>query len=685
MIARIKAVIAAFLAAISAFFGCSEPIHPPQPTEEPDIYAELTDDEYYSSIFSPVLRFAITTDTHILDGYGEQQTRKLQMFYDAAYDYAAKADGRLDAILFAGDCTNAGSSGALNEFFRIARENTRGSTVVKAVMGNHEFYSGASTAEARFLKASGYSSTDNDLVIGGYHFIMLSPSSSANGGHYGSDKLKWLSEHLAAAAKEDPTGKKPIFMVNHIPPVGTVYTSDEEEAVHDFDAILAKYPQLVEFTGHTHSPANDPKSVWQGEYTVLNCGSMVYYGGGLAGICEKYVYPTDHNGGNNAFVPGNVALDDAGDYYIVEVDAHNAIKITGYNIYAEGSSCVYYLRYLGDPAKFRYTDNRVEKQQIPAFGNGDKLGISELDCSGVKIAIPQTKNEAFTQHYRLELYDASGERIDTAYVLSDRFYTPVPDVLYGGFYDLEPSTEYTVKCIAVSAYALESQPISVSFKTEECAEPEVTPMPVEPDVFMLKYSAGKYYDGVSSEPLTKVGRIGRSNGGAIFNGSSYLKYESFDNFYPTLKNGFSMEFYGSFSTFNNDKEYINMFANFEFGGIGFQCEHDGTVYCAAMSDGVYTRSSSGKIGLNSFVHLVETYDGRYLNFYLNGTLISSTDIGANLQFTENDAAKFLCIGGDSNADGGATCLFSGSIKGANVYAHALTQVEIDSLYGYYAG
>jgi len=187
--------------------------------------------------------------------------------------------------------------------------------------------------------------------------------------------------------------------------VGTVYTTDEEEAMHDLDDILCNYPQVVNFTGHTHSPANDPRSVRQGDFTVLNCGSMIYYGDGIAGLCDKYVYPTDHNGGCSILVPGNQTLDDAGDYYIVELDCRNAIKITGYSIYSDEAACTYYLRSVGDPSKFRYNENRVEMTQIPSFAVGDELTVASLSPSTIKISVPQTSSVVYTQHYRLVLYD----------------------------------------------------------------------------------------------------------------------------------------------------------------------------------------------------------------------------------------------------------------------------------------
>ena len=37
--------------------------------------------------------------------------------------------------------------------------------------------------------------------------------------------------------------------------------------------VLAKYPQVVTFSGHLHFPLNDPRSIWQASFTSFGCGS----------------------------------------------------------------------------------------------------------------------------------------------------------------------------------------------------------------------------------------------------------------------------------------------------------------------------------------------------------------------------------------------------------------------------
>lgn len=43
-----------------------------------------------------------------------------------------------------------------------------------------------------------------------------------------------------------------------------------------FEPILSKYPQAVVFSGHSHFPLGDPRSIHQNIYTSVNDGSTTY-------------------------------------------------------------------------------------------------------------------------------------------------------------------------------------------------------------------------------------------------------------------------------------------------------------------------------------------------------------------------------------------------------------------------
>lgn len=691
MLEKLKAFFAAIIAFFQSLFGIGghavTPAEPAEPVQPPAVIEEIPDEEYFSSYFTPVLRFAIATDTHIMDGAPDYQVDKLKSFYQQAYAYADRQTEyrNLDGIFFAGDNANKGSAEALKVFFDIADEYTREGTVNRAVIGNHEYHTGWNTSEERFLEASGYDSTDADMVIGGFHIIALSTSEDSQV-HYNTSKQQWLDEKIAAAVAGDPTGRKPVFVFQHIPPLNTVMTSDSEEATPTLNAIFEKYPQVIDFSGHTHSPQSDPRAIWQGGYTEINIGSGAYYGGGIAGICEKYVYTTDNFGGCNAFVPSRVARYDGSDFMIVEVDRTGATLVIGLDSWTGLEHVRYYIRSVGDPSKFRYGENRPEKKAVPSFENGAEISILSVNPAGVTMSVPQAKFDVYVEHYRFDLYNQAGEKLDTVYALSDRFYAPAPAELHASFRGLQPETRYNVKCTAVSSYCMESSPLEISFTTPESQSPDISDMPVVPDVFSLGIGAdGIIYDAAGRRVPVAAGAPSVSGDGVVFNGESYLKFYDIGSFYSGLQNAFTLEFYGKYKSFTNSSGYVNPLANFEKGGFGFQTDTEGETYFSAYFGNGYVRSANVKIPLNEYVHLAGTYDGINLNFYCNGELISSSAPGEGFAFTSSDAAKYLCIGGDSNSAGTADGLFTGTIKGANVYSRALSADEISAMYSYYSG
>ena len=175
--------------------------------------------------FSPVLRFAVASDVHIADSGSDKEEARLAKLFDVSYSYAeSQSYNRLDGVFFAGDISDDGSSLSMEKFFDIVNSNVRSETVCRAVLGNHEFYTDSSNTVSRFLAASGYSEADTDFVLGGYHFIMMCPQSGGKG--YTSAQTSWLKKRLAADAKEDKTGTKPIFVFQHHAVSDTVYGSE---------------------------------------------------------------------------------------------------------------------------------------------------------------------------------------------------------------------------------------------------------------------------------------------------------------------------------------------------------------------------------------------------------------------------------------------------------------------------
>ena len=258
--------------------------------------------------FTPVLRFVACSDIHLNGEENQETAERLKKFINDMYDYADSSDYKsLDAIMVAGDFTGGGAEKEYEMFNKIIDENVKESTQLLTVLGNHEFIDYRdvdATVGYKVYKKFINEDVDTDVVINGYHFIGVSYTDD---GKSFTDKTQWLEEKLSEATLEDPT--KPIFVYQHPHPAFTVYGSGNWG---DFTVrtVLDKYPQVVDFSGHSHYFSGDPRSVWQGEFTAVGCGALKAFMGNL-----NYV-----NGDEDA--PGS-----SGGAWVVEVDAEGNVRM----------------------------------------------------------------------------------------------------------------------------------------------------------------------------------------------------------------------------------------------------------------------------------------------------------------------------------------------------------------------
>lgn len=637
--------------------------------------------------FSPVLRFAVASDVHIADSGSDKEEARLAKLFDVSYSYAeSQSYNRLDGVFFAGDISDNGSSLSMEKFFDIVNANVRSETVCRAVLGNHEFYTSSTNTVSRFLAASGYSEADTDFVLGGYHFIMMCPQSGGKG--YTSTQKSWLKKRLAEDAKEDSTGAKPIFVFQHHAVSGTVYGS-ERWGISDISDLLSKYPQVVDFSGHSHFPINDPRSVWQGTFTALNDGTLSYYEMGIAGVADSLIFPCDRQGG----YADDSDHRDAAQFYIVEVDGSGAIRVKGYDLLSDTFICEYNIPSVGNTGNFVYTEARRTASAPPVFDSSAAITLKGARTDAAIFEIPQASGEDIVQHYRFDVYDLNNNLVSTEYALSDTFYFPTPETLRCVVKGLTAGTDYYVKCRAVNCWEKESEPLTLYFKTSDAPDDvSCYDSPVTPDIFsFIQLENGAAYDGVSGEELSGNGEpipyidpvTGRC--GAEFNGLNSYVFDSFKDKYAAMINGgVTFEYYGVFddTDFLEGSNYVDLFSNQESGGCGLELTNEGQIEFYVHTGGRYVHPGCS-VEFGEPVHIVGTYDRRSVKMYVNGVLMSSESASPPLAFPSNGNSQFLVIGGDSNNNGGTEAEFTGKIVTANVYGRALTASEISALYNQY--
>lgn len=223
--------------------------------------------EAFGSTTDSELIFGVLSDTH-LRTYESKQDEKLR----TAFRTIKSMENNLDAMVIAGDITDSGKLAEYKRFKTIYDEAFDRTVKKLFVMGNHDYLNGLAPEEAR----SRFKEQTDDLinehkVIKGYHFISVNTESSETHGSFGEGVQKWLKEELNMAQEQDP--KRPIFVIVHQHIKNTVYGSDVwgNDCLYP---ILKDYPQVVCFSGHSHNPLNDERSIYQKDFTCVGTGGF---------------------------------------------------------------------------------------------------------------------------------------------------------------------------------------------------------------------------------------------------------------------------------------------------------------------------------------------------------------------------------------------------------------------------
>ena len=261
--------------------------------------------------FTPVFRFAVASDVHI-SASDNTNAERLAKLFETAYDYSDNhaSYNSLDALVLCGDNCDRGEDAEYEILNRVIKENIREDTEFISVMGNHEF---AATGLDGYERNMG-EDRDKHVVVKGFHFIGMSPNPTDT--WHTPDQLFWLAKELRKAEKDAPD--KPIFTMQHGHIWNTVYVSRSWYTqmslfVH---MVYSQYPQVVNFSGHSHGPVNNPINIWQNNYTQLGAGTLNYF-------------EMERDIGDETVPEGSR---NAAQYLIVEVDAQNRVRIQPFNI-----------------------------------------------------------------------------------------------------------------------------------------------------------------------------------------------------------------------------------------------------------------------------------------------------------------------------------------------------------------
>ncbi len=407
--------------------------------------------------FTPVLRFAVASDVHISAG-DDTTAKRLEKLFETAYAYAhSQPYSTLDAVLLVGDNCDSGSDEEYEILLDVINSNLRPEeTKLITVMGNHEF---RYTGHEGYVKYMG-EELDKHVVVNGFHFIGMSPSPSDV--WHTPSQLFWMASELRKAAADDPD--KPIFTMQHGHIWNTVYVSRSwyTQMALPLHMVFAQYPQVINFSGHSHGPINNPLDIWQNSYTQIGTGTLNYF-------------EMERDIGDNTVPEGSR---NAAQYLILEVDAQNRVRVQPYNILTEDfmktpttkddpeKNIVYQIDDPTDPNNFAYTSARKKTATAPQFSAGDEVRVDAASADSVTLSFPQAQDDVCVYGYRIQLKEEGKllKKIEKE-IYSEYYFEPMPETLSVTVGGLKAGTTYTASVIPLNVWLQKGEAIEVTFTT----------------------------------------------------------------------------------------------------------------------------------------------------------------------------------------------------------------------------
>lgn len=297
-------------------------------------------------------------------------------------------NNNVDMIIFAGDIGDLGTRFAFQTYMDVF-DSVFGNDkpIVQTIMGNHDYWNKsvftAINHKKAFEEIIGQSPWTH-YVVNGYHFIGASPDSGNMTKGY-KKTAQWLDNELKKAS-EDSEGK-PIFVITHNQPENTSYGS-EDWGDTTLDDVLSKYPNVIDFSGHVHYSLLDERSIWQGDYTVINTQSLSY--------------TEMEEGKENGTIPPNAEDTPMG--YIMEI-GNEKINIHRIN-FADGQSgkeekadmlWQFDLPYNND-GKYSFENRKAANKapEIPLTG-----GSAQINDGKVTFTFPAGSDDDFVHSYKI--------------------------------------------------------------------------------------------------------------------------------------------------------------------------------------------------------------------------------------------------------------------------------------------
>ena len=673
----------------------------------------LSAKRYVSGTFDEnnvVLSFGALSDVHFDKNSFPDATEKLKKAVNQLTKQASKNGGKLDAITFVGDFTNISGSTELKEFKSVYESVVPAGVKTLLVTGNHEtLYSSDAKTLNDFKRifgdkyfGAGIDTADTnldigvrDIIVNGYHFLMLEPTtySATAGCPYKKEAVEWLDNMLKKLTAENP--EQYVFVCTHPMIYNTCYGSDLNGtpsywSTTDLTPVLDKYSQAVTFSGHLHFPINDNRSIMQGNFTSLGCGSVRYMAIEAGGYEDMY-----------SATQMNDRYDISSGLF-VQVDKNGNTRITRM-FFSEDDT-------FDSPWEISYPNaqkTHLEKYSREARTNANtapELGEIKLTTGNVKnygayatVVFDAAKDDEFAHHYNVTVKNKdTGATISNKNILSD-FYRHAKRSDMKKEYTLSIGTiksgTYSITVTAYDSWGAKAEK-TVDYKVTINADTAGLPAPY----VNFEFTDGKIAD--------KMGNVDITNSGATV-GATDVKFGGKTNKLGALTVPAGKYVVCKFNKLNTADEFRNwaegcftveaFYVNSKNGGIqGVVCgtqdggwgiaENAGKPYFitgggSKYNPGAYAGSVSS---ITELVHVVGIYDtaNKKCTIYINGKKNGEVSIAANFIPGVKGTHNYFCLGDDITLGlvGGDFKTQGMTMVDAKIYDDALTSEQIAKVY-----
>lgn len=654
-----------------------------------------------------VLSFGAISDVHVNAVSGDA-VDKVKSAIAQLTKEAAKNGGKLDALAVVGDIADTGKAAELG-YFKSALESVLPDEVkTLLVTGNHDSIMGQclnlmdyELAFGEKYFGEGIDTEDTNLSIGvrdcvvnGYHFLMLEPEtySKTIGCPYSKEAVEWLDNMLRKLTEENP--EQYVFVCTHPMIYNTCYGSDLDGnpsywSTTYLTPTLSKYSQVVTFGGHLHFPINDNRSIMQGAFTSLGCGSVRYMAieaGGYENMAGATVM-------NDRYEISSGLL--------VQVDENGNVKVTKMFFSEEAPFeepwTIAHPDADGTHLKKYSRETREAANKAPVLGNV-KIDGRENTKTGVKtyLTFDAATDDEFAHHYEIEIKHITAGKVINKKILSDFYHHAKRSDMkssYELFLGNLKDGKYKVTLTAYDSWGAASDTFVYEWESTkgEVTEKKAT---LYAD---FDFSGGTVKDALGRIEVTNMGAT-VENATVIHGGKAYTadalkasedkyvicKFKELttqDAFKSWAENGFSVE---AFYVMPTKGSVQGIICGTQAGGWGLAEDKSGKPYFITGGGSSYNAGAYATSASTELVHVVGVYsisDGKCY-IYVNGKLNAAVAINSTFKVGGDGTFNYFCLGNDITKGnvGGDFPTKGMTMVDGKIYTGALTAEQVTEAY-----